>query len=603
MVISPALVLQQVGQLLQQGDSMTAERMLAPLMAPGTATAGHPGVLHAMGLVRLRQDRTEEAAAFLVRSLAVEPRQPSAALNLGKIYAGLKRADEAIAAFRNAIKLKPDLADAHFELGNQLHDSGQLEEAQNAYRRLLRVMPGHGPGKLALAAVLIEAGQPEQAETLLTRAVEESGDTKLKSAMHFNLALAQRAQRKHEAALASFGRTQALDPARSEVDLNRLETLLDLNRTEESLALYRRILAREPMNELVHRRYNELLYRMGRDEEFLASYDRAPKTARLMLDKASLLTSAGRHEQAHQIYAELMARDPADKHAASGAAIALSALGRTQEAAALFAGLVAHHPGDQNLRFNHAAVLLRLGDPQRAAAETESGLRIEPHNQLGLATQGTAWRMMADERDEILNGYDSLIRMFDLEPPDGFADMAAFNQELCTFLAGAHPDAREPVSQSLRGGTQTPDHLFEAGHHLVDRLAARISETMARYIAELKPDERHPFLSRRARDFGYSGSWSSRLGDCGYHVNHVHPGGWISSCYYVGVPDVVKDGHQGWIKFGEPGFQVALDNPVRRAIQPAPGRLVLFPSYMWHGTIPFRSATPRTTIAFDAVPR
>jgi hypothetical protein len=29
---------------------------------------------------------------------------------------------------------------------------------------------------------------------------------------------------------------------------------------------------------------------------------------------------------------------------------------------------------------------------------------------------------------------------------------------------------------------------------------------------------------------------------------------------------------------------------------------VLFPSYMWHGTIPFRDAALRTTIAFDAVP-
>ena len=35
----------------------------------------------------------------------------------------------------------------------------------------------------------------------------------------------------------------------------------------------------------------------------------------------------------------------------------------------------------------------------------------------------------------------------------------------------------------------------------------------------------------------------------------------------------------------------------------APGRLVLFPSYMWHGTIPFHDAQPRTTIAFDVVPK
>ena len=109
--------------------------------------------------------------------------------------------------------------------------------------------------------------------------------------------------------------------------------------------------------------------------------------------------------------------------------------------------------------------------------------------------------------------------------------------------------------------------------------SARIREAIARYIADMKPDDKHPLLSRRARDFDYSGSWSSRLRDCGFHTNHVHPEGWISSCYYVAVPPAVEDtkARQGWIKFGEPALDVTLKDPIRRAIQPQPGRLVLFP--------------------------
>jgi len=72
----------------------------------------------------------------------------------------------------------------------------------------------------------------------------------------------------------------------------------------------------------------------------------------------------------------------------------------------------------------------------------------------------------------------------------------------------------------------------------------------------------------------------------------------------VTVPDAALDpsARQGWIKFGEPSFETAMQGTIRRAVQPVPGRLVLFPSYMWHGTIPFHSAAARTTIAFDAVP-
>jgi hypothetical protein len=36
-------------------------------------------------------------------------------------------------------------------------------------------------------------------------------------------------------------------------------------------------------------------------------------------------------------------------------------------------------------------------------------------------------------------------------------------------------------------------------------------------------------------------------------------------------------------------------------VQPRAGRLVLFPSYMWHGTSPIHGPVPRTTIAFDAL--
>jgi len=211
---------------------------------------------------------------------------------------------------------------------------------------------------------------------------------------------------------------------------------------------------------------------------------------------------------------------------------------------------------------------------------------------------------LGDERDEDLNGYETLIQVFDLEPPEGFSDMAAFNAAMNAYLDSLHPETREYISQSLRGGTQTPAQLFGAGHDLVQRLQARISQAVTGYIASLKDDASHPFLSRRAADFRYAGSWSSRLRDCGFHINHIHPSGWISSCYYVGVPDAAKDetARQGWIKFGEPYFDVPLTNPIRRAVQPAPGRLVLFPSYMWHGTIPFHDAQARTTVAFDVVP-
>jgi hypothetical protein len=68
------------------------------------------------------------------------------------------------------------------------------------------------------------------------------------------------------------------------------------------------------------------------------------------------------------------------------------------------------------------------------------------------------------------------------------------------------------------------------------------------------------------------------------------------------VPENVQ-GHEGWLKLGEPQAELGLDLPPIRLVEPKPGRLVLFPATMWHGTEPF-PAGERLTIAFDvAAPR
>jgi hypothetical protein len=57
----------------------------------------------------------------------------------------------------------------------------------------------------------------------------------------------------------------------------------------------------------------------------------------------------------------------------------------------------------------------------------------------------------------------------------------------------------------------------------------------------------------------------------------------------------------GWLTLGEPPENLSLDLPPQRKVEPRPGQLVLFPSWMWHGTLPFASGE-RLTVAFDVAP-
>ena len=124
-------------------------------------------------------------------------------------------------------------------------------------------------------------------------------------------------------------------------------------------------------------------------------------------------------------------------------------------------------------------------------------------------------------------------------------------------------------------------------------------------MAKLPDDPAHPFLRRKATRLDFSGSWSVRLKGGGFHVPHFHNLGWMSSAYYARLPQAsaaAHERHEGWIQFGRPPEMFGLDLPPRRVAEPRPGRLVLFPSYLWHGTIPF-DGDDRLTAAFDYIPR
>jgi hypothetical protein len=96
-----------------------------------------------------------------------------------------------------------------------------------------------------------------------------------------------------------------------------------------------------------------------------------------------------------------------------------------------------------------------------------------------------------------------------------------------------------------------------------------------------------------------AGSWSVRLAGGGHHVEHIHLEGWLSSAFYVALPETKAPA--GWLTLGQPPADLNLDLPPLRTIEPKPGRLVLFPATMWHGTVPFAKGE-RLTIACDVAP-
>ena len=210
-----------------------------------------------------------------------------------------------------------------------------------------------------------------------------------------------------------------------------------------------------------------------------------------------------------------------------------------------------------------------------------------------------AWRLAGDPRYAWLEGDARLVSVIDLSPRLPPLD------RLAALLRSLHRASGAYLDQSVHGGSQTDGPLFARIEPELQAVRAAVVSAVGEHIAQLPPIDRdHPTL-RFARDrrVRFSGSWSVRLNGEGFHSNHVHPLGWLSSALYITVPErsASGPGEAGWLKLGEPQEALALGLAPLRHIAPKPGRLVLFPSTMWHGTVPF-AAGERMAIAFDVAP-
>jgi Flp pilus assembly protein TadD len=468
---------------------------------------------------------------------------------------------------------------------------GDDPAARVAVEQALRLSPNHPRALQSLGALRLEDGDADGAA--------QAFDSVLAVQPQNPLALQGRGQVEAERggdAAPWFARARALapqDPALALAEANAFQRAGELataaGRLEALVTMY-------PDFADAHLALSRLRWQAGDADGFTASFETAlrdlPENPHLWLGLFAALMRARPAAVLERLDA---ARAALGAVTDSVEAAAASETGDLARADAAFARVdVGADPG---LRLAYMRHLLRAMRPDKAAA-----FAFDAAQRLGDAAAwpyvATAWRLTGDPRRAWLEGDPAFIRHFDL--PLSAAELAALGD----VLRGLHVAREAPFDQTLRGGTQTEGALLARREPEIRRLKAALSEAVADYIAGLPAaDPTHPLLAKPRDGFRFAGSWSVRLTGAGFHVNHVHTTGWLSSAFYVALPDEVADeaSKPGWLTFGEPPAELGLAIEPFRLIQPKPGRLALFPSTLWHGTRPFTEGE-RLTVAFDVVP-
>lgn len=573
--------------------------------APGAA-----GPRHMLALCRKALGDPGGALIEFEVALKLAPRDPHLLGNFANLLCGVGRHAEAIPMYRRVIQQHSSHAEAWINLGLALIDVGEAAEARRVLERAVAMRPESADAWRGLGSARRAMRDLEGAELALRRAV---GLAPANGPAWTSLGVVRRLLGDPADALECYAAARRSGFAGPQIDDAEASAWLDLGETERALVGARRLAAVAPGYAPGHSMLAHILWEHGASlapgedpqSAFRSAVAAQPGHRDLGLAYLHFLLAAESAEEALQVARTM--RAAADEPALmAGEAFALEMLGRTADAGALLArahATLRMDTGFLNLYVRH---LLKAGKPDEAAARALEALEREPDNQPALAYLGVAWRLLGDPREDWLCGYDRLIGEVLVEPPPGFADEASFLAALEATLLPMHKATREPVNQSLRGGSQTPGVLFGRRDPMIAATRDAIARAVAKHVEQLPNDPTHPFLRRKSAKVRFVGSWSVRLWSSGKHINHFHQEGWLSSAFYVSLPPSVLQPQEGdtagCIQFGEPPPELGLGLAPRRIIRPRPGQLALFPSYIWHGTVPFHDDAPRLTIAFDAVP-
>jgi tetratricopeptide (TPR) repeat protein len=469
-----------------------------------------------------------------------------------------------------AIQDKAMAAEAWRVLARANANTQRLEAARNAIETALAIQPGKPELRFERALVLDAQGSGAEA---LRELQDLARDPAAPPVLFLHLG-------------------RALEYAGSPEDAERcVEAALD----------------RWPVDAGLHGLLAELRWSRGAGPELTRRLEQAidahPGELKLRLVAADALRNAGHAGRALALLEEGLRRAPGSGAFLTSIGVLLDSLGRSAEALPYLLKAVEHAPASVPARRNLVPTLLKAGRARDALGVCDTMLAQLPDDQQLIAWRATCLRVLGDGEYARLHDYPRLVRACHLRTAHA-GGIAGFNAEFARELSALHRRERRPLAQSLRGGTQTERNL-PAGNPVFAQFFAMLAEPIRAYIAGLAQlDPRHPTARRAPHDgrFRISGSWSVQLNAGGFHVNHVHPAGWLSSAYYVELPPVDDaQSRAGWLSFGEPG--IALDGVGPDFfVKPEPGLLVLFPSYLWHGTVPFAAGARRLTAAFDVLP-
>ena len=587
--------------LLMKGDAAGAERVLKPVFRD---LKSEVDVLHLMSLIKKAQGDLGEAERLLRAAISADLKEGAFYNELGTLVQARGGTEEAARLYRAAIVLLgEDSHNAYINLVRCLLALGDLSGAEIEARTFVARFPTADAWSVL-----------SQVQTAMQR-FDEAADS---AAQAYSLA-PDRRQLRHNLAVAleragdSAGALEQLEALTSDgidtpdLAVSLARALQAHGRAEEAESILADAAKHWPTAIAVHSSLARMRWARGDHDgagaELEEAVKRNPEDVSLRLACADVLTRTQKLSRAETILSDGLMRAPDHPALLSSMGVVLDEANRVREALLFLKRAAALTPGVVQTHRNLVPTLLRGNEAEEALDIVRMMLKRMPDDQELIAYEAMALRMLGDPLYRTLYDFDRLVKTYDIPAPRGYFTIDNFNAGLSESLAPLFKASKSSMDQNVRNGIQTQSSLLATRDVNIDAFLTAMETPLRDYVENLIAHPQDPVGRRKGPRLNYMSCWATRLDTRGFHMNHVHPSGWISATYYVALPNLSNEAEQraGWLKLGEPRYATPGCTP-ERYIEPKEGKLVVYPSYMWHGTIPFSGAGKRVAISFEIGP-
>lgn len=152
----------------------------------------------------------------------------------------------------------------------------------------------------------------------------------------------------------------------------------------------------------------------------------------------------------------------------------------------------------------------------------------------------------------------------------------------------------------LKNGKQTSGNLFLRNNKSIQSLLEIIKSEIKIYKKSFR--DGCDMINFFPENFSING-WVIKIQSEGHLDSHIHENGWLSGSIYLDMPKNIISG-EGDIVFSLHGGNYPEEDKKYPEIRlgPRTGDILLFPSSLFHSTIPIKNNSNRISIAFDLVP-